>query len=232
MTSAALTTALEQYGREMRAVAAEAPATGACAIGTALDLWLWTFQHVQQSTGGSQPAGGDQATEIDRRRRERDLASLCDALAGLLSARALVASGCSQAEESADASIVTPLFADLCHAASARAAGDVGRICADIVFGRLEHPTWDPACEACIAAGDADALEGIMPGMSYGARLTEDVLEEDGSHPEKAGPCVRLDALQGFISRRNKLDGCLSGARTAADRAARALQELADSPCP
>jgi hypothetical protein len=180
-----------------------------------MDLWLWTFKHVQKTEANE---------SYDR---ERDLSSLSDALSSLLSARALILNVAATASAGGEGS--TSFVTDLCHVQSARAAGEVGCSCAEVVFGRLVHPTWDPACEACIQAEDVDALEGIMPGISYGARLMGDVVEADGSHAEKAGPCVRLDGLQGFISRRNKLDGCLSGARTAKDRAMRALVEIAVS---
>ena len=50
-----------------------------------------------------------------------------------------------------------------------------------------------------------------------------DVLEADGSHANKAGPCVRFAGLYEFMRRRSKLDGCLTGARLAKDRAARDL---------
>jgi hypothetical protein len=213
MNRAAFTSQLEEWTREMRHVASQQPQTGACAIGTALELWLWTFAHVQK------------ADADDPRERERDLSSLSDALCSLVSARSLILNVSASAP--ADGEGPESLFTDLCHAESARAAGEVGRICAEVVFGRLIHPTWDHGCEACIQAEDVEALEGIMPGISYGARLTEDVMEADGSHPEKAGPCVRLDGLQGFVSRRTKLDGCLSGARIAKDRAAQALVEVA-----
>jgi hypothetical protein len=53
-----------------------------------------------------------------------------------------------------------------------------------------------------------------------------DVIESDGSHPPKAGPCVRFVGVEGFVARRNKLDGCMTGARLAKDRAAHALTEV------
>ncbi len=213
MTSAAFATQLREWSDEMRRVASEQPGTGACTVGSTMDLWLWTFEHVQKMDTDESSA------------RERDLSLLSDALSSLLSARALVLNVVATASAGDQAS--ASLVADLCHTQSARVAGEVGCSCAEVVFGRLAHPTWDNACEACIDAEEVDALEGIMPGMSYGARLTKNVMEADGSHPEKAGPCVPLDGLEGFIRRRNKLDGCLSGARIAQDRATRALVELA-----
>ena len=118
-------------------------------------------------------------------------------------------------------------FTDLCHVQAARAAGEVARICAELVFGYNRHPSWDPGCGDCMGASELDALEGLIPGISVGMRMTEDVVEDDGSHVPKAGPCVRFAGLRGFTDRRSKLDGCLTGARLAKDRAGYALSQVA-----
>ncbi|HSK08667.1 MAG TPA: hypothetical protein VK911_03760, partial [Vicinamibacterales bacterium] len=47
-----------------------------------------------------------------------------------------------------------------------------------------------------------------------------------GSHEAKAGPCVRFPGLDDFNRLRAKLDGCLTGARLAKDRAAEALKTI------
>lgn len=47
-----------------------------------------------------------------------------------------------------------------------------------------------------------------------------------GSHPAKAGPCVRFNGLEEFVRFRLKTDGCLTGARLAKDRAAVALTKV------
>ena len=45
-------------------------------------------------------------------------------------------------------------------------------------------------------------------------------------HPDKAGPCVCLQGLEEFTKMRTRLDGCLTGARLAKDRAAEALTKV------
>jgi hypothetical protein len=117
-------------------------------------------------------------------------------------------------------------FTDLCHVQAARAAGEVGRTCADLIFGYNRHPSWEPACETCVGSDEIDCLEAIMPGMSYGVRMVGDVLEADGSHANKAGPCPRFAGIEEFVSRRGKLDGCLTGSRLAKDRAGYALTQV------
>ncbi len=219
MDSQVLPAQVEHWIREMHHHASGQPGTGACAVATAMELWLWTFQHVLNTTHQDDPSS-----------EPGDLQLLTDAFCRLLSARSMVLGSWDKVsvEEGAEGAAspfgaqegLDDVYVDLCHAQTARAAGEVGRICAELVFGRRRHPTWDHSCNACIQAEEIDTLEGIMPGISYGARLTGNVMEADGSHAEKAGPCVSLEGLQGFIRLRTKLDGCLSGAQLARNRAA------------
>ncbi len=85
-------------------------------------------------------------------------------------------------------------FTDLCHVQSARAAGEVGRICAELVFGYNRHPAWDEeGYRGCFQAEELDSLEGLIPGI---AACATDVIGADGSHPAKAGPCAVLVGLR------------------------------------
>jgi hypothetical protein len=118
-------------------------------------------------------------------------------------------------------------FTDLCHVQAAHAAGEVGRICAETVHGHNRHPAWDKAsCHTCYSAEELTALEGIMPGMDASARAYSDVAESGQAHPPKAGPCVKCDGLEGFVTLRAKLDTCLTGCRLAKDRAAESLTKV------
>src|ERR1035441_7600517 len=113
---------------------------------------------------------------------------------------------------------------DLCHVQSARSAGEVGRVCAELVFGYNRHPAWDTeGCATCYQAGDLDAMESLIPGMASLARGYTDVIEQDGAHAPKAGPCARFEGLDQFSRLRTRLDGCLTGSQLAKDRAAEAL---------
>jgi hypothetical protein len=206
---------------QMKHVASVLPESGACAIASALDLWQWTAAYLVGTKGDDQPANGP-----------AELQALADSLGELLSARALVMATHEQmssggAEKARLPQGMEAFQLDLCHGQTSRAASGAGQVCAELVLGTQTHPKWDASCHECIAADEIDALEGVIPGISYGARLTGDVLESDGSHPEKAGPCVQLGKLAGFLTRRKKLDGCLSGSWLARQRAVRTLQETA-----
>jgi hypothetical protein len=112
-------------------------------------------------------------------------------------------------------------FTDLAHVQAARAAGEVTRICTDLVFGFNRHPSWGD--ESVYKAEDVELLEGVMPGIHSCAGALTDVIEDDGSHAAKAGPCVRIRDVEPFVRLRDKLGGCGTGAGLAKDRAARAL---------
>ena len=65
-----------------------------------------------------------------------------------------------------------------------------------------------------------------MPGFGASVRIYMDVIEADGSHAQKAGPCVTFTGLETYRTLRAKLDGCLTGSRLAKDRAAEALTHV------
>jgi hypothetical protein len=52
------------------------------------------------------------------------------------------------------------------------------------------------------------------------------VIESDGSHAAKAGPCARFEGYDQFSRLRVRMDGCLTGSHLAKDRAAEALQHV------
>jgi hypothetical protein len=116
---------------------------------------------------------------------------------------------------------------DLCHVQSARAAGEVGRVCAELVYGYNQHPAWtQESCHACYDPEELGSLEGLIPGIEDSARAYSDVAEPGEAHAAKAGPCVCESGLEGFVRLRSKLDACLTGARLAKDRAAENLTRV------
>ncbi len=189
---------------EMRRVANDHPGTGACAVATALELWSWTANHVARTRGANRGFEADAYS-----------VPLIEALGWLLASRALVieAAGASDG----------PL-ADTCHAHVAHACGEAARVCAQLVFGSLRHPAWATDLACCYTAQDLDALEDYVPGLTSTARAYTDVVEADGSHQPKAGPCVHFEGVDEFVRLRTKLDGCLAGAHIAKVRAAAALK--------
>ena len=228
MTNDLFLAQLRGFARELRGIASDRPGTGACTLATATLLWLWTLEHLR----GSKDADG---RKLYQSARHGVTFALADALCWLLAARYLILDtieletrGRGNAALAEGLPGLVAFYTDLCHVQAARAAGEVGRICAELVFGYGRHPAWDAAaCRACFGVEDLDELEGFIPGITLGARTASDVIESGEPHPAKAGPCVDLDALAPFVRLRVKLDGCLTGARLAKDRAAEALTRVA-----
>ncbi len=224
MTNPVFLAQFRSWIREMRGIASEHPGTGACALATAMTMWLWTLGHLQHSKDAD---GG----KLYQSARQGVTFPLADALCWLVAARCQILDVLRVQKQGAeDASIAEGLpglvnfLTDLCHVQSARAGGEVARICAELVFGYNRHPAWDEeGTRGCWHEDELDALESLMPGInSYGL----DVIANDGSHPLKAGPCVKCLGASPFLSLHTKLDGCLTGSRLAKDRAAESISKL------
>ena len=227
MTNELFLVQFNQWIEDLRRLAARRPGTGACALATAMKLWLWTLQHTQAATDAD-------GAKLYHKTRQSVTFPLADALCWLLAARQFILDVLELEEKGpVNPSLAEGLpgfvnfFSDLCHVQSARAAGEVGRICAEIVYGFNRHPAWDDAsCQACYCAEELESLEGIIPGIDSAARGCADVSEGGEDHPCKAGPCVHFTGLEAFGRLRAKLDGCLTGCRLAKDRAADALKTV------
>ena len=110
------------------------------------------------------------------------------------------------------------------HVQAARAAGEVSRICAELVFGYNLHPAWDEeGGKHCFTTQELEELEETMPGISA---FAIDVVGANGSHPPKAGPCAGCAGAGEFQRMQNKLCTCLSGSRLAKDRAADTVSKV------
>jgi alkylation response protein AidB-like acyl-CoA dehydrogenase len=227
MTSELFLAQFQQWIADMRRIASERPGTGACTLGTAMQLWLWSLNHVQNSTDAD-------GAKLYHKTRQGVTFPLADALCWLLAARQFILDVVELETKGAENPALADglagtvaFFTDLCHVQTARAAGEAGRVCAEIVHGYNRHPAWDEtSCHACYCADELETLEGIIPGIDGSARAYSDVFEAGDPRPLKAGPCVRFAGLEDFVRLRAKLDGCLTGCRLAKDRAAEALTKV------
>jgi alkylation response protein AidB-like acyl-CoA dehydrogenase len=210
--------------KEMRGIASDRPGTGACMLATAMGMWLWTLDRLQHATD----ADGDR---LYQSARQGVTFPLADALCWLLAARCQVLDaielerhGTSDPAVSEGLPGLVNFMTDLCHVQSARASGEVSRICAELVFGYNRHPAWDEAgYRGCFRQDELDSLEDVMPGIgSYGL----DIIGSDGSHPKKAGPCAKCNGAEDFLSLQTKLATCLTGCRLSKDRAAEAISKV------
>ena len=224
MTNPVFLAQFRAWIREMRRIAADHPGTGACALATAMTMWHWTLNHLRNSKDAD-------GSRLYQSARQGVTFPLADALCWLMAARCQILDVLRLQQQGAqDPSLAEGLpglvnsLTDLCHVQSARASGEVARICAELVFGYDRHPAWDEqGTRGCWHQDELDAIEGLIPGFNAYAL---DVIQSDGSHPQKAGPCVKCHGAQPFLTLHAKLDGCLTGSRLAKDRAAEAISKL------
>jgi alkylation response protein AidB-like acyl-CoA dehydrogenase len=227
MTDELFLAQFQQWIRDMRTVANDRPGTGACALATAMQMWLWTLRHLSHAKDAN---GG----KLYQSARQGVTFPLADALCWLLAARSqildvleLEKNGAANPTVAEGLPELLTFLTDLCHVQSARAAGETGRIASSLVFGYNRHPAWDTeGCATCYQADDLEAMESLIPGIGSMARGYADVVEQDGTHPAKAGPCARFDGLDQFSRLRVRMDGCLTGSQLAKDRAAHALTHV------
>ena len=83
MTNELFLAQFQQWIAEMRRIASERPGTGACTLATAMQLWLWTLNHVQTATDAD-------GAKLYHKTRQGVTFPLADALCWLLAARQFI----------------------------------------------------------------------------------------------------------------------------------------------
>jgi alkylation response protein AidB-like acyl-CoA dehydrogenase len=185
MTTPLFLAQLRMWRNELRQIAATHPATGACTIATAIDTWMWTLEHLQ----GARDAHGK---KLYHSPRQGVTFPLADALCWLLASRQQILDVLELEEKGPENATVAQglagylqFFTDLCRIQATNAAGQVGRICAELVHGYRLHPEWDEGtpCDERCKAGPCVSQEGIeefiklrakLDGCLTGGRLAKD----------------------------------------------------------
>ena len=232
MTSEVFLAEFRAWTAEMRQIASSHPGTGACTLASAMQMWQWTLNYLQTATD---PAGG----KLYHGQRQGVTFPMADALCWLVASRAQILDVLELEARGGDDPVAAEglegtvqFLSDLCHTQAAAAAGEVSRICAELVFGYKPHPVWNGSGDGladgeeqnnCFLAGELEELEETVPGIST---MAVDVLGEDGGHPPKAGPCAGCAGASDFLRLQNKLTTCLSGSRLAKDRAAETVAKV------
>ena len=209
---------------EMRSIASTRPGSGACTLASAMQMWHWTLNHLRKATDPD----GD---KLYHGQRQGVTFPLADALCWLLASRCQILDVLELEKRGADDAVAAQglagtvqFLSDLCHTQAAQAAGEVARICAELVFGYNQHPSWSEEGHThCFLAGELEEYEETMAGISA---FAVDVLAADGTHPHKAGPCAGCAGNSDFLRLQNKLCSCLSGSRLAKDRAAETVSKV------
>jgi alkylation response protein AidB-like acyl-CoA dehydrogenase len=224
MTSEVFLALFRSWIREMRAIASHHPGTGACTLASAMHLWLWSLNYLQNATDAA-------GNKLYHGQRQGVTFPLADALAWLLASRAQILDvieleqcGVSDPVVSEGLAGTVQFLSDLSHTQAATAAGEASRICAELVFGYNAHPSWDEQeHRSCFSTAELEELEETMPGI---CAMAVDVITIDGGHPQKAGPCAGCAGSAEFLRLQSKLTTCLTGSRVAKDRAAETVSKV------
>jgi len=162
MTNELFLAQFQDWIRDLRALAEQRPDTGACTLATAMQTWLWTLDYLQNA----EDAAGKKLYQSNR---QGVTFALADALCWLLAARSLILDVLELEKKGPENPAVAEalpgllsFFADLSHVQSARAAGEVGRISAELVVGY--HPPVG-------LSDNAEAVKGLEAFAQWRGKL-------------------------------------------------------------
>lgn len=161
-----------QWIEDLREIATHHPLTGACALAAAMELWLWTLDYLQKTKDADGKA-------LYHSQRHGVVFPFADALCWLLASRQQILDVLELEQKGPENAVVAEglagfvnFFSDLCHVQSARAAGEVGRICAELVYGYNRYT------DCCSTAEDQlqtfILLRNKLDLCLSGARLSKD----------------------------------------------------------
>ncbi len=160
---------IELWVAELRLLGAAKPETGATALAEGFELWRWMLAFI----GDAKDANG---RPLSQSQRHGVLFPMADAISWLLAVRSFIADVQELAARGPEHPVIGPEIAgyintltDLGHMQVARAAGEVGRIGAELVYGYAA-----PAEQAGEAGSAFQKLRAKMEGSLAGSRLAKD----------------------------------------------------------
>jgi alkylation response protein AidB-like acyl-CoA dehydrogenase len=143
MTNEVFLAHFEEWLAQMKDIAERRPESGACALVTGMELWLWTLRYLLE-------AKDVEGKPLYRDQRQGVTFSLADALCWLLASRHQILDVLALEEKGPENPLLAEglpglvgFFLDLCQVQAARASGEVARICAELVFGYGAAPAGD-----------------------------------------------------------------------------------------
>jgi len=206
MTSDIFGCIMENWIAQMRRAGRDVPGLGGYVLASAMELWQWTLAHLQESKD-------ENGRKLYHNKRQGVTFAMADALGWILGPYFLARDVMELIEKGPMSPILadglddlTGFYKDLCHVQAARAAGEVARICSELVYGfNWNHcPTPDGGiAEKCEPKGEC---------------------AEDGTLGDQS-KCARPDLIR-FRELKATVDMCLAGSRLAKDRAGNALTEV------
>jgi alkylation response protein AidB-like acyl-CoA dehydrogenase len=135
MTNEVFLAIMKTWISELHAISRAKPAIGAGTLATGLELWMLTLEHLQKSKDAL-------GSKLFSSNRHGTLFPLADALCWLLAARQQILDVLELEEKGPNNPTVAEgltglvnFYSDLAAVQSASAAGQAGRICAELVYG-------------------------------------------------------------------------------------------------
>jgi alkylation response protein AidB-like acyl-CoA dehydrogenase len=120
---------------ELKKISATRVGTGANILANAMELWLWTLDYLQKTKDADGKA-------LYHSQRHGVVFPFADSLCWLLASREQILDLLELEDKGPENPVVaeglagfTNFFSDLCHLQAARAAGEVTRICSELVYG-------------------------------------------------------------------------------------------------
>ena len=174
----------ERWIAELIETDSRRPGMGAGALATAMQLWMWTLGYLQNTAD----AGG---AKLYHSSRHGVTFPLADALCWLLAARALILDVLELEEKGAANPVVAEglagllnFYSDLCHVQCARAAGEVSRVTAGLVFGYKPQPAPDePGYQSLRTKLDASLAGALLAKDRAADALTRVMIPEALDYP-------------------------------------------------
>jgi alkylation response protein AidB-like acyl-CoA dehydrogenase len=167
MTSEVFAAQMRGWIRDLRQTAAEKPGLGAGALAQAMELWQWTLNYLQTTTD---PAGN----KLYHGQRQGVTFPFSDALCWLMASRCqildvleLEAKGPDDPVAAEGLEGTVQFLSDLCWVQAAAAAGEVSRICAELVFGYNGEADGNGSAEFL-------QMQGKLTASLSGSRLAKD----------------------------------------------------------
>jgi len=135
MTSEVFLAVFRSWETELRGIDSRDPDLGAGTLANAMELWLWTLDHLQHTTDAN-------GAKLYSGNRQGVTFPMADALCWLLAVRFQILDTLRLARKGPEVPTLAEglagfvgVFTDLCRVQAASAAGESARICAELVHG-------------------------------------------------------------------------------------------------
>ncbi|OIQ52141.1 Acyl-CoA dehydrogenase, short-chain specific [Pseudodesulfovibrio hydrargyri] len=210
MTSDIFGCVMENWIGQMRRAGQDVPGLGGYVLASAMELWQWTLAFLQEATD-------QDGRKLYHNKRQGVTFPMADALGWILGpyflacdVMELIEKGPMSMTLAEGLDDLTGFYKDLCHVQAARAAGEVARICSELVYGYNWNRCPTP---------DGGIAEKCEPELK-----SKEECAQDGTLGDQS-KCARPDLVR-FRELKATLDMCLAGSRLAKDRAGNALAEV------